>query len=54
LYFKGEIVSIIIGKYSNVQDNCVIHSSKGHLAKLEDYVLVGHAAVLRARLRKIL
>lgn len=43
---RGDIESITIGKYSNVQDNCVIHTSKDHPVKLGDYVSVGHAAVL--------
>ena len=43
---RGDIESITIGKYSNVQDNCVVHSSKNYPVKLGDYVTVGHAAVL--------
>lgn len=43
---RGDIESISIGKYSNVQDNCVIHSSKNYPVNLGDYVSVGHAAVL--------
>lgn len=43
---RGDIESITIGKYSNIQDNCVIHSSKNYPVNLGDYVSVGHAAVL--------
>ena len=43
---RGDIEAINIGKYSNVQDNCVVHSSKDYPVKLGDYVTVGHAAVL--------
>jgi carbonic anhydrase/acetyltransferase-like protein (isoleucine patch superfamily) len=43
---RGDIESITIGKYSNIQDNCVVHSSKNYPVKLGDYVTVGHAAVL--------
>lgn len=43
---RGDIESISIGKCSNVQDNCVIHSSKNYPVNLGDYVSVGHAAVL--------
>lgn len=43
---RGDIESITIGKYSNIQDNCVVHSSKNFPVKLGDYVTVGHAAVL--------
>ena len=43
---RGDIESITIGKCSNIQDNCVVHSSKNYPVKLGDYVTVGHAAVL--------
>lgn len=43
---RGDIEPINIGNYSNVQDNCVLHSSKGFPLELGDYVSVGHAAVL--------
>lgn len=43
---RGDIETISIGNFSNVQDNCVLHSSKGFPLKLGDYVSVGHAAVL--------
>jgi len=43
---RGDMSTIKIGKYCNVQDNCVIHSSYGYPVKLGDYVSVGHAAVL--------
>ena len=43
---RGDIEPITIGKYSNVQDNCVVHSSKNFPASIGDYVSVGHSAVL--------
>jgi len=43
---RGDIEPITIEKYSNVQDNCVVHSSKNFPVKLGNYVSVGHAAVL--------
>lgn len=43
---RGDIETITIGNFSNVQDNCVLHSSKGFPLKIGDYVTVGHAAVL--------
>ncbi len=43
---RGDIEPITIGIFSNVQDNCVLHSSKGFPLELGDYVSVGHAAVL--------
>jgi len=41
---RGDMGSIIIGKYTNIQDNCVVHSP----AVVGDYVTVGHAAVVHA------
>lgn len=43
---RGDREPITIGKYSNVQDNCVLHSSQGYPLELGDYVSIGHAAVL--------
>lgn len=43
---RGDIEPITIGKYSNVQDNCVLHSSSGHPLKIGSYVSIGHAAVV--------
>ena len=43
---RGDIESITIGNFSNVQDNSVLHSSRDFPLKLGDYVSVGHAAVL--------
>lgn len=44
---RGDMSPIKIGKCSNIQDNCVIHSdSYSSPVILGDYVSVGHAAVL--------
>lgn len=44
---RGDMSPIKIGKCSNVQDNCVIHSdSYSFPVILGDYVSIGHAAVL--------
>jgi len=43
---RGDIAPINIGKNSNVQDNCVIHSSQDYVVELGDHVSVGHGAVL--------
>ena len=43
---RGDIEPLTIGKYSNIQDNCVLHSSKNFPLKIGSYVSVGHAAVL--------
>lgn len=43
---RGDVEPISIGSSSNIQDNCVLHSSKGYPLKIADFVSVGHAAVL--------
>lgn len=43
---RGDMSPIKIGKCSNIQDNCVIHSSYSFPVILGDYVSVGHGAVL--------
>jgi len=43
---RGDIETLNIGKCSNIQDNCVLHSSKGYPLNIGNLVSVGHAAVL--------
>ena len=43
---RGDNKHIIIGKNSNIQDNCVLHTSSEHPLKIGENVSVGHAAVL--------
>ncbi len=43
---RGDIEPLNIGKCSNIQDNCVLHSSKGYPLNIGNLVSVGHAAVL--------
>ncbi|MGA2675524.1 MAG: gamma carbonic anhydrase family protein [Methanobacterium sp.] len=43
---RGDIEEITIGKYSNIQDNCVLHSSKNHPLKIGSYVSIGHGAIV--------
>jgi carbonic anhydrase/acetyltransferase-like protein (isoleucine patch superfamily) len=44
---RGDVHSIHIGPYTNIQDNCVVHVFKDlHPALLADHVTVGHAATL--------
>jgi len=44
---RGDIQRIIIGQGSNIQDNAVIHTSRGLSdCVLGDFVTVGHCAVL--------
>ena len=37
---------IAIGNRSNIQDNCVVHTSAGHPVVIGDQVSVGHGAIL--------
>ncbi len=37
---------IVIGNRSNIQDNCVVHTSRGHPVLMGSDVSVGHGAIL--------
>lgn len=37
---------ITIGSLSNIQDNAVVHTSRGHPVRIGDQVSVGHGAIL--------
>ncbi len=43
---RGDVDEITIGRYSNIQDNCVLHSSKNHPLKIGSYVSIGHGAIV--------
>lgn len=43
---RGDINTITIGKYSNIQDNSVVHVGDNHPTVIGDYVTVGHNAVI--------
>ena len=43
---RGDVNSIKIGNNSTVQDNCVIHCSKGFPTIIKDNVSIGHGAVV--------
>jgi len=45
---RADIADIVIGEFSNVQDNCVIHVDYDTPTILGDYVTVGHGAILHA------
>jgi carbonic anhydrase/acetyltransferase-like protein (isoleucine patch superfamily) len=45
---RGDVEKIAIGKYSNVQDGAVLHGDPGKPTVLEDYVTVGHRAVIHS------
>lgn len=43
---RGDVNRIEIGRYSNVQDNAVVHVADEYPAIIGDYVTVGHSAVV--------
>jgi len=43
---RGDINKIIIGNYSNIQDNCVLHVDPKYSLKIGNYVTIGHGAIL--------
>jgi carbonic anhydrase/acetyltransferase-like protein (isoleucine patch superfamily) len=44
---RGDVHSIRIGAYSNIQDNCVVHVFKAlHPTVVADHVTVGHSVTL--------
>jgi carbonic anhydrase/acetyltransferase-like protein (isoleucine patch superfamily) len=45
---RGDVEKIIIGKYSNVQDGAILHGDPGKPTVLEDYVTIGHRAVVHS------
>ena len=45
---RGDVEQIVIGKYSNVQDGAILHGDPGTPTILEDYVTVGHRAVIHS------
>lgn len=45
---RGDVEQITIGKYSNIQDGAVLHGDPGQPTIVEDYVTVGHRAVIHS------
>jgi carbonic anhydrase/acetyltransferase-like protein (isoleucine patch superfamily) len=45
---RGDVEAIRVGRYSNVQDGAVLHCDPGLPVVLEDYVTVGHRAVIHS------
>jgi carbonic anhydrase/acetyltransferase-like protein (isoleucine patch superfamily) len=44
---RGDVHSIRVGAYSNVQDNCVVHVFKAqHPTLIADHVTIGHSATI--------
>ena len=45
---RGDINRIVVGEYSNVQDNAVLHLADDYPCILGRYVTVGHSAIVHA------
>ena len=45
---RGDVNKITIGRYTNIQDNSVVHVADLHETIIGDFVTVGHNAVLHA------
>jgi carbonic anhydrase/acetyltransferase-like protein (isoleucine patch superfamily) len=45
---RGDVERIEIGAHSNVQDGAIVHGDPGEPTILEDYVTVGHRAVIHS------
>ncbi|MEM9136375.1 MAG: gamma carbonic anhydrase family protein [Cyanobacteria bacterium P01_F01_bin.42] len=45
---RGDVEEIEIGAHSNVQDGAILHSDPGQKTILEDFVTVGHQAVIHS------
>lgn len=43
---RGDRAPIIIGKGSNIQDNCVVHVDEGYPVEIGENVTVGHGAII--------
>jgi len=39
---RGDDGSIVIGSWSNIQDNCVVHTTVEHTTRVGDRCLIGH------------
>ncbi|MDA0265936.1 MAG: gamma carbonic anhydrase family protein [Cyanobacteria bacterium] len=45
---RADVEAIQVGAYTNVQDGAILHGDPGQLTVLEDYVTVGHRAVIHS------
>lgn len=45
---RGDVEIIRLGQYTNIQDGAILHGDPGQPTVLEDYVTVGHRAVVHS------
>lgn len=43
---RGDLAKIKIGSYTNIQDLVVVHVNESQSVTIEDYVTIGHSAIL--------
>ncbi len=43
---RGDYGAIVIGDYTSVEDNCVIHARPGEQTTIGDWVTIGHGAII--------
>lgn len=46
---RGDLASIAVGEYTNIQDGCVLHCDPGKDLVIGRHVTVGHLAMIHAR-----
>jgi carbonic anhydrase/acetyltransferase-like protein (isoleucine patch superfamily) len=46
---RGDLASITVGEYSNIQDGCVLHCDPGKDLVIGKHVTVGHLAMIHAK-----
>lgn len=45
---RGDIDSIVVGDFTNIQEGCILHCKKGADIKVGSHVTVGHGAILHS------
>ena len=43
---RGDYGTIVVGDYSSIEDNCVIHARPGGTTHIGDWVTIGHGCVI--------
>jgi carbonic anhydrase/acetyltransferase-like protein (isoleucine patch superfamily) len=43
---RGDYGTIIVGAYTSIEDNCVIHARPGEVTTIGNWVTVGHGAII--------
>jgi len=43
---RGDLEKVRIGRFTNVQDVCVVHVDRGKPTNIGDYVTIGHGAII--------